>query len=56
MLQVYSTSTEMAGIHGTAVDALPVSTMPAADPVHSEQKGNTGELDLGHRSIADQRK
>ena len=45
----------MAGVHGAVEDALPVSMKLAADPVRSEQKGDVGELDLGHRSIADQR-
>ena len=55
-LQVGSTSTETAGIHGAAVDALPMSTMPAADPACSEQNENVGELDLGQRSMTGQRK
>ena len=51
LLQVGSTSTETAGIHGAAVDALPVSMMPAADPACSEQNENVGELDLGQESM-----
>ena len=55
MLWMCPASTKMAGVHGAAVELLPVSTMDAAAPMISEKNEDMGKLDLGLVNSTEQR-